>query len=146
MSSIVATNISSFAKISPVKGFVFKGKRNLLTIAVNDFYPESMASLPRIWTDVDRMVLHVCSFNAETGTATEIVATADTDVDATLINYSAAGQVVLKLGALTTLLGAAIPDAEYLVRLTSYVGELATQVLHESQQVARIVFVDTETV
>jgi len=84
MSSIVATNISSFAKISPVKGFVFKGKRNLLTIAVNDFYPESMASLPRIWTDVDRMVLHVCSFNAETGTATEIVATADTDVDATL--------------------------------------------------------------
>lgn len=126
---------------------VFKGRSNQRNVAVKDVNPITGAETDHPWTDVDRLVMQILSYTDKVEDPTAIVAVADTDVDPTLLNYSTAGQLGMVLGSLQTndSPAAEIPAGTYVARLTQYVGATGTQVIHETTNVLKVRFVDTDT-
>jgi len=133
--------------LSAFRGTVFKGRENTLVMTVQDEAADGTLT-NTAWTNVTRMVLHLLSYNATTLVPVAIVATADTAVDSTLIDYSTDGQLTLKLGGLQTDASPAaeIPDGEYMFRVTGYEGAVDTQIVHEETHVARLTFVGGDSI
>jgi len=143
--SLSVANITSYPRITPLKALVYIGKTNTIELSVDRVYPASLAAVQEKWAGVTRMVLHVVSLS-NAGAASELIATADTDADPALIDYSEDGLLGLNLGGLLTLAGGVIPEGEYLMRLTKYSGSVQHQILHEQTQIARLQFVNVDEV
>jgi len=133
------------AERSTFKGIVYRDRVNPLTISIVSYDPSTPVETPVNFSAVDRMVLLVIKIDAETGVKT-IVATADTGIDAALIDYSTVGEVTIKLGSLLDVDAAAIPIDDYAFRLTAYSAGEATQLIHEDSHIASLKWVNTDGV
>ncbi len=127
------------------KATIFSQRENTVVMKVDQVDVDGNVT-PMPWAGVDRMTLHLLSFNPQSLAPIAIVATADTADESTLIDYSVDGQLTFKLGDLMTTDSppANVPAADYMIRVAAYAGGLDTQIVHEETHVARMKYVATD--
>lgn len=118
------------------RAVVFKGDRdNEILVSVQTVDPTVVPEAPQpiSWSGVSRMVLEVR--HPTTGV---LVATADTGVDANLIDFGTDGQLTLRLSSMTS-----VPNGDYVVRISAISGVNTTQIVHEARDNMVLSFTST---
>jgi len=123
------------------RAIVYIGRENTLLMTVDELDPTTDVKTAMSWTGVTRMVLRL--FEVTAGAVGDLVATVDTDVDATTIDFETDGELTFKLGDITKDAGGPMTAMVCAMRLTAFEGSTDTEIIHESSHDARLEFVAT---
>ena len=124
---------------------IFRDSSNVIRLLIKAYDPSIKTATPISWAGVTRAVVHLLTIPSAM-TAAEIIATADTDINSTLIDYSVDGEIKLKFGSLKTLAEGDIPKGDYNIRLKVYDGVTPTVVIHEATHLVRLKYLNTDIV
>lgn len=125
------------------RGLVYIGRANVALMTVQEHDPLDGSTIDKSWEGVTRMVLTLLEFDSQTKSAGDVVAVADTDEDAALIDYGTDGQLTFKLGDLVGVDDELVPAGVYAARLTAYEGAEDTEIFHEKSHDVTFQFVVT---